>query len=46
MKLLGSSRLSVDDHRALFLAARYTDVEISEERKQGWICVVGRKPYS
>jgi ubiquinone/menaquinone biosynthesis C-methylase UbiE len=46
MKLLGSSRLSVDDHRALFLAAGYTDVEISEERKRGWICVVGRKACS
>jgi ubiquinone/menaquinone biosynthesis C-methylase UbiE len=28
MKLLGSSRLSVDDHRALFLKAGYQDVEI------------------
>ena len=46
MKLLGSSRLSVDDHRMLFLAAGYSDVEISEERTRGWICVVGRKACS
>ena len=44
MKLLGSSRLSVDDHRALFLAARYAGVEIAEERRQGWICAIGTKP--
>ncbi|MBZ5578483.1 MAG: class I SAM-dependent methyltransferase [Acidobacteriia bacterium] len=44
MKLLGSSRLSVDDHRALFLAAGYEGVEIAEERRRGWICAIGAKP--
>ncbi len=44
MKLLGSSRLSADDHRALFLSAGFEDVAIIEERRRGWICVVGRKP--
>ena len=44
MKLLGSSRLSMDDHRALFLAARYEGVEIVEERRRGWICAIGTKP--
>jgi SAM-dependent methyltransferase len=44
MKLLGSSRLSVDDHRALFLAAGYEGVEIAEERRRGWICAIGTKP--
>jgi hypothetical protein len=43
MKLLGSSRLSTDDHRALFLAAGYEGVEIAEERRRGWICVIGTK---
>lgn len=43
MKLLGSSRLSADDHRALFVSSGYADVEIYEERKRGWICVIGRK---
>ncbi|HUY94030.1 MAG TPA: methyltransferase domain-containing protein [Terracidiphilus sp.] len=44
MKLLGSSRLSVDDHRELFRAAGYEDVEIHEERRRGWICIIGTKP--
>ena len=44
MKLLGSSRLSVDDHRALFLGAGYEDIEISEERRRAWLCAIGRKP--
>lgn len=45
MKLLGSSNLSVDDQRELFLAAGYTDVQIWEERSKGWICAIGKKPY-
>lgn len=44
MKLLGSSRLSMDDHRALFLAAGYKGVEIVEERRRRWICAIGTKP--
>ena len=44
MKLLGSSRLSKDDHRALCLEAGYEGVEIAEERRRGWICVIGTKP--
>lgn len=43
MKLLGSSRLSVDDHRALFLGAGYEDVAITEERRRGWLCAIGTK---
>jgi ubiquinone/menaquinone biosynthesis C-methylase UbiE len=41
--LLGASRLSPADQRELFASAGYTDVEISEERTKGWICVVGTK---
>lgn len=44
MKLLGSSRLSRDDHRALFLAAGFEGVQILEERRRGWICAIGAKP--
>jgi SAM-dependent methyltransferase len=44
MKLLGSSRLSKDDHRTLFLEAGYERVEIAEEQRRGWICVIGTKP--
>ena len=44
MNLLGSSRLSLDDHRALFLAAGYVGVEVHEERARGWLCAIGTKP--
>jgi ubiquinone/menaquinone biosynthesis C-methylase UbiE len=44
MKLLRSSNLGVDEHRELFLSAGYTDVQISEEHRKGWICVTGKKP--
>jgi ubiquinone/menaquinone biosynthesis C-methylase UbiE len=44
MKLLRSSNLGVDDHRQLFSTAGYTDIQIFEERRKGWICVTGKKP--
>jgi len=44
MRLLKSTRLSVDEHRELFSTAGYTDVRMFEERNKGWICGTGRKP--
>jgi SAM-dependent methyltransferase len=44
MWLLRSSHLSVEEHRELFSAAGYTNVEIVEEHDQGWICGVASKP--
>jgi SAM-dependent methyltransferase len=44
MKFLKSSNLDVDDHRRLFSAAGYTEIEIFEERTKGWFCGIGRKP--
>jgi ubiquinone/menaquinone biosynthesis C-methylase UbiE len=44
MKLLRSTSLGVDEHRELFSAAGYKDVQIFEERSKGWICGTGRKP--
>jgi len=44
MKLLKSSNLDVDEHRRLFSAAGYTEIEIFEERTKGWFCGIGRKP--
>jgi hypothetical protein len=44
MKLLGSTNLGIDDQRTLFSTAGYTDVQIFEERSQGWICATGKKP--
>ena len=43
MKLLGSSSLGVEDQRDLFANAGYTDIQIFEEQKKGWICVSGKK---
>lgn len=46
MKLLRSANLGVDEHRELFSAAGYTDIQPFEERTHGWICGVGKKPLS
>ena len=44
MRLLGSHRLSLDDHRALFQSAGYNEIEMFEEPGKGWLCATGRKP--
>jgi SAM-dependent methyltransferase len=36
--------LDVDQHKALFSSAGFTDVQVVEERTKGWICVMGTKP--
>ena len=40
----GLTLLSVDEHRALFTNAGYSDVQVIEEHDKGWICGIGRKP--
>jgi ubiquinone/menaquinone biosynthesis C-methylase UbiE len=40
----GLTLLSVDEHRALFTNAGYSDVQVIEERDKGWICGIARKP--
>lgn len=44
MKLLGFASLSAQDQRDLFSKAGYTDIQIFEEQKKGWITVSGKKP--
>lgn len=44
MWLLGSSHLSVSDHRELFESTGYTNVEILEEHSKGWICAMAARP--
>lgn len=44
MKLLGSSTLGVEDQRELFSNAGYTNIQIFEEQKNGWLCALGMKP--
>lgn len=36
--------LDVSEHGELFLTVGFSNVEIFEERTQGWISGVGRKP--
>ncbi len=45
MKLLKSANLGVDEHRELFSTAGFTDIQIFEERKKGWVCGIGKKPF-
>jgi ubiquinone/menaquinone biosynthesis C-methylase UbiE len=40
----GMALLSVDEHRALFTNAEFSNVQIIEERHKGWICAIGTKP--
>jgi ubiquinone/menaquinone biosynthesis C-methylase UbiE len=40
----GMKLLSVGEHRDLFADAGYADVQVFEERDEGWICGVGTKP--
>jgi SAM-dependent methyltransferase len=44
MWLLRSSHLSVRNHRELFIATGYVNVEIFEETNKGWICGIATKP--
>jgi ubiquinone/menaquinone biosynthesis C-methylase UbiE len=41
---VGMTLLDIDEHRALFADAGYSEVQIIEERDKGWICGIGRKP--
>lgn len=42
--LLRAAHLSAEEERQLFAAVGYTDVQIIEERKRGWLCAIGVKP--
>jgi SAM-dependent methyltransferase len=44
MKALRSRHLTLDQHRALFSGAGFSDVEIFTEPRRGWFCGVGTKP--
>jgi ubiquinone/menaquinone biosynthesis C-methylase UbiE len=46
MKPLRAAHLSVEEHRQLFLAAGFSDVQMFENRNKGWICGTGRAPRS
>jgi hypothetical protein len=42
MKLLRATYMSVEEHRDLFATAGYTDIVVTEERRKGWVCAVGK----
>jgi len=41
MKILGGDSLTADEHREAFESAGFSEVEVFEEPKKGWICCVG-----
>jgi SAM-dependent methyltransferase len=43
MRVLGSKLLTIDEHRAAFAAAGLSDIAVFEDRRKGWLCVVGLK---
>ena len=40
----GMKLLTVDEHRELFTNAGFSNVQVIEERRKGWICAIGTKP--
>lgn len=44
MQSLGTGYLSVAEQKELFSKAGYIDVQVYEERRRKWICVLGTKP--
>jgi SAM-dependent methyltransferase len=44
MTLLRVELLSADEHRRWFEDAGFAQVQVFEEKAQGWICVTGKKP--
>ena len=43
MGLLGGRLLTLREHRDALVTAGYSDVEVFEERRRGWMCAVGTK---
>jgi len=42
--LTGMKLLSLGEHRELLTTAGYSDVQVIDEPKKGWICATGKKP--
>ena len=43
MGLLSGRLLTLSEHRDTLAAAGYSNVEVFEERRRGWMCAVGKK---
>ena len=42
----GMALLSVDEHRELFTNADFSNIQVIEEHRKGWICGIGQKPIA
>ena len=43
-KILKFRQLSVEEHRRIFSMAGFSNVQVFEDAKRGWLCGIGRKP--
>ena len=43
MRLLRATYLTVEEHRTMLSTAGFSEVEVFEDRRHGWICAVGTK---
>jgi ubiquinone/menaquinone biosynthesis C-methylase UbiE len=43
-KVIGIASLTLDQHRDMLATADFADVQIIEDERRGWICVLGTKP--
>lgn len=44
MFLLRARYLTLDQHRELFRAAGFADIDIQHDPRRGWLCAIGRRP--
>jgi len=44
VEISGMKLLTPDEHRALFVKAGFSDVQINTDEGKGWICAIGKKP--
>jgi SAM-dependent methyltransferase len=43
MRVLGGGLLTLQQHRDVLIAAGYSNADVFEERKKGWMCIVATK---
>jgi len=39
----GRGKRTVEEHRAVLTTSGYSEVEVHEERRKGWICMIGQR---
>jgi len=43
-KAIGIASLTLDQHRDMLATADFTDVQVIEDKRRGWLCALGTKP--